>query len=171
MSSSVVDGSFSGWASLNYYGKSPNATEFEFGYGDNFSYNKSINYNYTDKLAHAWQSHTTSINAYGDYYYNLLGGYYTPGVQITNQGSLYGRVAAINLVNSLTDSSGGWLEDRVRIPITYKGQSGRWVARYTHPWSPVIPSLTIGPVSLSFGTFIGDEWEWEWENNFTIQAQ
>jgi hypothetical protein len=169
LASSVVDGSFSGWASLNYYGKSPNATEFEFGYGDNFSYNKSINYNYTDKLSHAWQSHTTSINAYGDYWYNLLNNTYTPGVTITNAGSVYGHVASIKLVSSLTDNSGGWLEDRVRIPVSNKGTTGRWVALYTHPWSPVIPSITIGPVSLNWSTFVGDQWEWE--NTFTIQAQ
>lgn len=162
-------GSFRGWGTLIYLGRSPNATEFEFEYGDSFSYDEDVSRKYTDKIAHAWQSHTTSVNAYGEYWWYVLDYLGTKDLTIKNEGSVYGHSGSFKHPDTITNESGGFLVDTVRIPVTNKGTTGKWVTRYSHPWTLITPDVTIGPLSLDFSSFVGDDWEWE--NTFTIQAQ
>ncbi|PAF33562.1 hypothetical protein [Paenibacillus sp. 7516] len=166
---SEADGSFSGKGVLGYVGKSPNATEFEFSYGDDFNFSKNVTYKFTDKIAHAWQSHTTSVRYYGEWWRYVLGDLTQKPLEIKNEGSVYGRSGAFSHNGSVADETGGFLVDIVRIPVSYKGTTGKWVTRYSHPWSFIIPDISIGPISVDFSSYVGDEWEWE--NTFTIQAQ
>ncbi|MBJ6361230.1 hypothetical protein ACFOQM_07990 [Paenibacillus sp. GCM10012307] len=56
--------------------------------------------------------------------------------------------------------------ETVRILKSYGGTTGKWVVSYAHPWTVISPSVSFGPISVDFGSFLGDEWEWE--NGFTI---
>ncbi|WP_419890797.1 hypothetical protein [Paenibacillus xylanexedens] len=164
---SVSDGSFSGSGSLSYIGKSPNAKEFEFSFRDNFSFSKNVSRKFTDKIAHAWQSHTTSIYNSGNWW-SYVGDTRIQNILSTkNEGSLYGRSGSFSH-NGTIGEIGGWLTDTVRIPVSQKGTTGKWVTRYSHPWTALTPSITIGPISISYSAFVGDEWEWE--NTFVIQG-
>jgi len=60
------------------------------------------------------------------------------------------------------------LTDYVRIPKSFGDTTGKWVAKYAHPWTVVSPSLTIGPVSLNFSSFIRNEYEWRMNLQFLL---
>lgn len=164
---SVSDGSFSGSSSLSYQGKSPTAKEFEFSYRDNFSFNKNVSRKFTDKIAHAWQSHTTSVYNSGNWFWYLGNTKIQNPLTLKNEGSVYGRSGSFSH-NGTVGEIGGWLTDTVRIPVSQKGTTGKWVTRYSHPWTALTPDVSIGPLSIDFSQFVGDEWEWE--NTFTIQG-
>ncbi|MGE7614756.1 hypothetical protein [Paenibacillus sp. NPDC101420] len=165
---SDASGSFKAYGSLMYLGKSPNATEFSYAYEDNFSFNSNVTQKFTDKIAHAWQSHTTSIDVRGDYSWYVLNSWGSKNLQFDSGGSTFGRIGSFTQPSGIFSESKGYLTDIVRIPVTNKNTTGRWTSKYTHPWTLVTPSINIGLVSVTIGTFVGDTWVWD--NTFNIQA-
>ncbi|XEC93725.1 hypothetical protein AB6A23_20565 [Paenibacillus tarimensis] len=158
------DGTFSGFSNLQYIGETDK--EKEYTYAEWFFYNKNVNYHYTDKIAHAWQSHTKSIARSGSAQYYLFDKFHEMTVTTSHEGSVTGSSASIKLPQTFFESMFGLFYDDVRIPKTESGYTGKWVVKYAHPWTTVTPSVTIGPIGISFSTFLGNVFEWE--NTFTI---
>ncbi|MFD2411986.1 hypothetical protein [Paenibacillus rhizoplanae] len=161
-------GSFNGRGSLTYMGKSPNAAEFTYAYEDKWSFNQNVTQKFTDKIAHAWQAHTTSIGHSGGYSWYVLNAWGNKTLSYSNGGSVSGRIGSFTQPTGIFSESKGYMADIVRIPVTNVNTTGKWVTKYTHPWTAITPSINIGIISLSIGTFVGDIWEWE--NTFTIKA-
>lgn len=167
---SVKDGSFYGTSSITYVGS--NSSTWTYKYFNSFSFNKRLNYKYTDTFAIAWQPHTTSIGtsasaiAYSDM------DLFTKPLTVTTShgGTTGGRIAKIKHAHGdVSDkSTTGQLTETVTIPKNNSGETGKWVVRYAHPWSLLSPSISIGPLTIDFSAFWGDEWEWE--NTFTINS-
>ncbi|MPY15642.1 hypothetical protein [Paenibacillus glucanolyticus] len=164
---STRDGIFSGRGHVSYQGKSPNATEFQFRYTDTFDWSGYPKITYTDTFAHAWQSHSTSVSSEGRLTSVINGSNYYNNLTI-NPESIYGSSTKISLSNKLFETMSGYIANEVRIPISYKGTTGKFIARYAHPWTVVQPSIAIGPASISYSGYVGDEWFWE--NTFTITS-
>ncbi|MNI53373.1 hypothetical protein D3C73_1082000 [compost metagenome] len=167
LSTSVSDGKFSAHGYVTYQGKSPNAMEFEFRYIDAFEWSSSPNYQYTDKIAHAWQAHTTSISSYARTIQTLPGATNDNYLSVTSEGA-YASSAEIQFVSQVFNNLKGYLVDNVRIPISNSGTTGKYVGAYAHPWSMLEPSISVGPISVGYGGFIGDEWSWE--TTYTISS-
>lgn len=51
----------------------------------------------------------------------------------------------------------GYIMERVHISTSRYGKTGTFVYGYANPWTVVIPSVSIGPASISYGGFIGQE--------------
>ncbi|WP_136608730.1 hypothetical protein [Paenibacillus dokdonensis] len=166
LSTTINDGIFSARGHVTYQGKSPNAQEFEYLYTDSFDWSTNPQNRITDTIAHAWQGHTTSISRKASTTTTVLGSntYASPSVTFDNVSGDHFKFS----YGTLFDSMYGYLQDTVRIPITNKGTTGRFVGGYVHPWTTVQPGLTVGPVSVSFGAFIGDEWHWD--TTYTIDS-
>lgn len=164
--SSVKDGIFSARGHVTYQGKSPNATEFEYRYNDSFDWSSTPQNTITDTLAHAWQSHSTSVKSEAVTNTVVLGNnnYKYPSVIPEGVYASYFKFP----YTTRFDSMNGYLVNHVRIPISEKGHTGKFVARYAHPWTLVTPGISAGPISISYGSFIGDEWYWE--TTYTING-
>lgn len=167
----VEDGTFYGTSLLYYLGTSPNGAEYEYEYYDVFTYEGHVSNAYKDTIAHAWQTHTTSIGREGEFWTCInspYGSNCSDGtVTMGNSGSTTGAFMkfSLNGVNAI-NQRGGYFSDTVRIPKTQKNTTGKWVVKYAHPWSIFTPSVTIGVAGISYSSFIGDEWYWE--NTFII---
>ncbi|WP_145044580.1 hypothetical protein [Paenibacillus xylanexedens] len=164
---SVKDGIFSAKGSVIYQGKSANAKEFQYRYHDSFRWAGTPKITHTDTIAHAWQSHSTSYAKGGNTTTTVVGNAKNfETLTVTNEG-VYGSAAKIKF-NTLFQEKTGYIYNDVRIPVSNKGNTGKFVAKYAHPWTVLQPSLTIGPVGVSFGGFVGDEWQWE--TTYTITS-
>ncbi|MDR9855664.1 hypothetical protein RJP21_18790 [Paenibacillus sp. VCA1] len=165
--STVKDGIFSARGHVTYQGKSPNATEFEYRYHDSFDWSSTPQNLLTDTLAHAWQSHSTSVRSQAVTNTVVLGSNNYKYPSVIPEG-LYGSYFKFAYTTRF-DSMNGYLYNDVRIPISEKGHTGKFVAKYAHPWTLGTPAVSIGPLSISFSSFIGDEWYWE--TIYTINGQ
>lgn len=164
---SVSDGIFSAHGYVTYQGKSPNATEFVFRYTDTFNWSSTPNFTYTDKIAHAWQTHSTGVAKEGRMTTTVAPGYNNFYTLTVNSEGVYGSSANIGYNTSFSQQT-GFIASTVRIPVSNNGTTGKYVSTYVHPWSVLQPSLSVGPISIDIGTFIGDEWSWE--TTFTISS-
>lgn len=162
---SISDGIFSAKGFVSYQGKTSNSKEYEYRYHDSFRWSRSPQYAYNDKLAHAWQTHSTSVSSEASIRYDLNGAYQY--LSVTPEG-VYGSSAKVNFTSNFIGELSGYLVNVVRIPVSNQGTTGRFVAKYAHPWTILSPSISAGPVSIDFSTYIGDEWSWE--NTFTISG-
>lgn len=160
---SVVDGIFSASGYVTYQGR--NSTEFEYRYTDSFAWSKTPQNLYDDTIAHAWQTQGTSIFSDGQLTTKWLGNKDYHNLMVTPEG-VYGSSAKVRY-SMLFEEMTGYLANHVRIPVSYKGTTGRFVAKFAHPWSIIQPSISVGAISISFGPFIGDEWSWESTFNIT----
>lgn len=142
--------------------------ENEYLYLEFGDYNETVNYQYTDKLAHAWQYHTVSVDRSASSCYSITGlGTSCSTPSTSHGGTTTGSYATLPVPKSqVFDWWATSLKDYVRIPKVHGGTTGKWVVGYVHPWTIISPSVTIGALSLSFSPFIGNEWEWE--NTFVI---
>lgn len=161
---SAGSGSFTGFSMLQYVGST--STEYEYDYTEWFFYDDDVQQKYTDKIAHAWQSHTTSVGREASASYRVLDYWSSWTPPTSHNTSVTGSSASISIPNTLFSEMYGYFGETVRIPKTNEGLTGKWVVKYAHPWTLLSPSIAIGPVTINFSAFLGDEWEWE--NTFTI---
>lgn len=150
---------FSAVGNVVYQGKTSNAAEFVFKYYNTANWAESPRQLYSDTLAHAWQGFATGVSRESTlttWVTPQQGGTHYPAVKIEGA---YGSSA--KMVQGNYYSRHWTIMETVNIPVSNKGTTGKHVARYAHPYSPVSPSLTVGPVSLAYSSFWGDEWTWD----------
>lgn len=148
-------GIFKGSGSLIYIGKTANAKEFKYSYRTNFSWSALPIIATTDRVGMAWQSGVTGVGSKG---------VFQPvnGFKSIDESSVYGVHAKFK---TLTSGGSGYLASEIRIPVSLKGTTGLFASAYTHPYSDVPGSATIGPVSIVFSE-LGDKFSWK--NSFII---
>ncbi|MGE7274864.1 hypothetical protein [Brevibacillus panacihumi] len=163
------DGDFRGWGYIIYHGIED--SEYEYSYYTKFEWSSRPTLYFTDRVAHAWQYHTTSIRTSADYdvtYFSSSGRKlgsidYDPD---TEQ-DVYGSLAEID-IDYHEGIHDGYLKDKVRIPKSHKGETGTFVSRYVHSSAPKYVdgfSIGYGPISI---TIKGANWVYPWRNKFTI---
>ncbi|MGO4528694.1 hypothetical protein AB4Z30_06400 [Paenibacillus sp. 2TAF8] len=159
---------FTGTGYVIYRGKTSNAKEFIYDYYNTAFWAESPYYKYIDKLASSWQSFATSVGREAK-----LTTWLSP--QLSNVNEKQVTIEGINGSSVKFDHSGLYLsknlvlKETVTIPVSYKGLTGKHIAKYAHPYTLLTPSVTVGPISLSFSSYIGDEWDWD--VTFTIDSK
>ncbi|WP_308722922.1 hypothetical protein [Paenibacillus polysaccharolyticus] len=159
---------FTGTGYVIYRGKTSNAKEFIYDYYNTASWAEPPYYKYIDKLANSWQSFATSVGREA-----TLTTWLTP--QLGNESKQQVTIEGINGSSVKFDHAGLYLyknlvlKETVTIPVSYKGLTGKHIAKYAHPYTLLTPSVTVGPISLNFSNFIGSEWDWD--VTFTIDSK
>jgi hypothetical protein len=59
-----------------------------------------------------------------------------------------------------TDYFQGYGREKIRISKSKFGHTLPFVGFYAHPWYTTNASISIGPVSVGFGSWTGDKWKW-----------
>lgn len=159
-----TDGEWTGFGAITYNGKTSNGTEFKYNYYTQYSWDNRPEVANVDTVAHAWQSHTTSLGSFGRHAWKTPEGithYWDLDVEEENVGSQ----AEINLYWA-DGKQYGYLRDDVRIPVRYEGETGSFVSGYAHPYLPDIIKAVLNFLSINWP----DEWAMKktWRNTFTI---
>lgn len=157
MNNSINDGAFSAYHSLFYNGKTSNAKEFQYSYLTYYSMGETILPAAVDKVGTAWQVHATRTNA-AAYTYTSPNSYYNTSVNVS---SVYGTSTSYVPANVR-----GYMKNDVNIPVTLVGTTSSFASSYAHPYTVLSPSVTFGPVSVSFSSFVGPIFTWS--SSFTI---
>ncbi|WP_421617374.1 hypothetical protein ACAF76_000760 [Brevibacillus sp. TJ4] len=163
------EGDFTGWGYIVYHGTKDD--EYEYSYYTKFEWSSRPILYFTDRVAHAWQSHTTSIKTTADYdvtYFSRSGRKlgsidFDPDIDQ----DVYGSYAEID-IDYHEGIHDGYVRDRVRIPKSHKGETGTFVSRYVHSSAPKYIdgfSIGYGPASI---TIKGANWVYPWRNTFKI---
>lgn len=163
----VKDDIFTGSGILTYVGIKNNK-EYEYLYRTTFNWQYMPNLTFVDTIASSWQSHTTSIATTKDYSRWAGGGFSHDSKIKLDRSSVAGTKATIDIQNA-PGRHYGYIEDRVRIPVTKKGTTGQWASAYGHSWSPSL----LGGVAINIGGYgsislSGSGDKWSWKNSFTI---
>ncbi|KJD45212.1 hypothetical protein [Paenibacillus terrae] len=161
---SVNDGTFSGTSSIQYLGKTANGNEFKYSYRTQFSWSNIPWFTLTDKVAHAFQSHTTALGSKADFFYRSANGNWHDG-EFSNidQSQTLGTIGSVRLIP--IKEQYGTLYTEVRIPKAHGGYTGSFSNAYAHSFTEFPFSLSLGSVSIT-PTGAGDYYSWR--SNFTI---
>jgi len=163
------EGDFKGWGYIVYHGIEDG--EYEYSYYTKFEWSSRPILYFTDRVAHAWQSHTTSVKTTADYDVThfsssgrKLGSFdFDPDIEQ----DVYGSMAEID-IDYHEGIHEGYVKDKVRIPKSHKGQTGQFVSKYVHSSAPkYIDGFSIGYGPLSI-TIKGSNWVYSWRNTFKI---
>jgi|GEM_PF-3712910 hypothetical protein len=163
---SVNEDIFTGTGVLTYLGET--STEFKYKYRTTFNWSSMPSLRFVDSIGQSWQNHTVSIGSTYDYdrYSN---GYFEHKDRVElHQGNVYGTTADIDL-DSHAGRHYGYIEDEVRIPLTYRNTTGQFASAYAHAWYPAL----IKDISLNIGNYVsitinGEGDKWSWKNTFKI---
>ncbi len=165
-------GKFIGGAAVFFLGKTSNNTEYKYDYYTTYDWypfannGNGLNFYFHDTVAHAWQSHTTSVLRNGA---NNLQIYSTnPSVTqtpFTVTPSISGSSARFDIYGNGYHEWGA-LHDEVRIPVSNKGTTGSFVSSYAHPWSTGVIGVNIKVLFIDWNSFTGDKYDWA--STFTI---
>ncbi|MHA2854183.1 hypothetical protein ACXZ7E_09350 [Paenibacillus lautus] len=160
------EGSFTGSAILTYLGS--DSVVFKYKYRTTFDWSSKPVLTFTDSIAHAWQSHTTSVGSTAKQYRLKQGIYnftYPENVKIYND--VTGTRATVDITRH-DGNHYGYIEDEVRIPLRHRGEPGQFVSAYGHAWSASLIDVVLNYFNIYLNGF-GDKWTWR--NNFTIGQQ
>jgi len=163
----VVDGSFTGDSYVSYLGKTTNGVEFRYRYFQTYKYNDFVYYQYSDKFAMAWDSKATVVagtTTKEAYYRDWNSGALTTGSISIDKTEVAGTTWKTNIYKSNYHYGKG--SEEVRIPVSKAGETAAFESSHAHPWSPIDVRPSIGPLSIDWDWFLGDEWTWRY--SFTI---
>ena len=161
------DGNFTGKGVLTYIGTSSTGKEYEYNYRTAWEWSLMPTLTWTDSIATSWQSHTTSVSTTSDYTRWANGGFSHDNKVSVDRSSVAGTTAKIDIQNA-PGRHYGYIQDKVRIPIGNKGNTGQFASAYGHSHVPALPvGINIGGWgSISFSGGAGDKWSWK--NSYTI---
>jgi hypothetical protein len=156
----ITDGDWSGHISLSYMGKNGSNHEYRIFAGwwwDRMPYA----YWGSDKMAIAWQNHATGEGgSYTGYAFGITdSGEYQQRNLSGHREVRYGIEQPVPL-GTWNNGQGGEIGYTVSIPDRYNGDRTSVVYTYLHPYSPFDITLNIGPVSITYNEFWGDEWSY-----------
>ncbi|WP_340025043.1 hypothetical protein MHI24_07645 [Paenibacillus sp. FSL K6-1096] len=154
---SVNDGTFSAYHALMYSGKTSNAKEFVYSYVTYYTIAPPIIPTGNDKIGTAWQAYVTRTGATAYNYRGNSG--YQGSVDVS---SVYGTSTSFNS----EFYTRGYMQNNINIPVTYVGLTTNFSSSYAHPYTPLSPAVSIGPLAVSFSSFIGSQWTWG--SSFTV---
>lgn len=164
----VTDGIFTGEGILTYLGKTSNGLEFEYNYRTAWEFSSMPTITLTDSIATSWQSHTTSVSSISSYSRYANGNFGHDSKVSLDRSSVAGTKAKIDIQNA-PGRHYGYIQDRVRIPVSESGTTGQFASAYGHSYYPsgLGVSINIGGFgSISFTGGSGDKWSWR--NSFKI---
>ncbi|MBM0066772.1 hypothetical protein [Alkalicoccobacillus gibsonii] len=162
-------GSFLGGTNIAYFGKVGNEHEYKI-FGQ-WMYDSPVgSYLGYDTLALTWGNKLTGIagsetsyawtkNLYADGYE-----YRDASHNISVTPEMYGAYAEIS-TNTSTEQ-GAEFGYEVRVPDRYDGDTESVITGWAHPYFNGSVGVNIGPGSINFDNFTGDEEQWR--TNFTI---
>ncbi|QOH62427.1 hypothetical protein [Paenibacillus polymyxa] len=161
---SVNDGTFSGTSSIHYMGKTANGREYKYSYRTHFNWSNIPWITLSDRVAHAFQSHTSAVGSKADFFYRTANGNWQDG-EFSNidQSQVLGTIGSVRLIP--IKEQNGTLYTEVRIPVAHGGGTGSFANSYAHSYTEVPFAISLGSVSIT-GTGLGDFWSWR--SNFTI---
>ncbi|MGF9915587.1 hypothetical protein ABEX47_30340, partial [Paenibacillus ehimensis] len=165
------DGIFHAHSFITYGGLTYTGKEYKYTYWLYYEWKGVPFFYFTDSVAQAWQSHTTTVGGSGNHIYHPFctnsSGDQTFSINY-EQKQLYASKGNLDLLGSgcNTLSQYGTFKDEVRIPISHNGETGSFVAGYAHPYSNKITKAVLNYVSISWDDSWGDEYTWT--NTFTI---
>ncbi|URJ45221.1 hypothetical protein MF628_005011 [Paenibacillus polymyxa] len=161
---SVNDGTFSGTSSIQYMGKTANGREYKYSYRTHFNWSNIPWITLSDRVAHAFQSHTSAVGSKAEFFYRTANGNWHDG-EFSNidQSQVSGTIGSVRLIP--IKEQYGTLYTEVRIPVAHGGGTGSFANSYAHSYTEVPFALSLGSVSIT-GTGLGDFWTWR--SNFTI---
>lgn len=139
------------------------ATEYKYLYTALYDWYALPLQRHSDTLAIAWQNHSSAVNGTYEAYYQV-GSSWLNSPKSVDISSLYGTKMDFWL--QATSRQYGLLIEEMRIPKTELGNTGQFAISYIHPYTAISPSISIGPVSISVGSFIGDEYNYRY--SYTI---
>lgn len=157
---SVRDGKFVMYSWVLYQGKTPNGKEHTYSISTFYQWDAIPWFREKDKLAIAWQSHTTPVAGTADgrhIDFPLSGGsfVYDLPVDVSN---LYGTSFTVPMHITAGDSTGIGEQD-IRIPVRHTGETATIATKYGHL---LIPGggigVSIGPLSIDFSSLGHEEW-------------
>lgn len=153
-SNSVQDGPFSAFHALMYNGKTTNAQEFMYTYVTYFSMSETIFPSAVDKVGTVWETKATRTGASGRFYYSS-----TQNSPLSiDVSSVYGSSASYPVVPTTTKS---YMENNIRIPVSYVGTTTTFASGYAHPYTVLIPTVYFGPnLSINFSGTLQSTWSW-----------
>ncbi|MCM2677428.1 hypothetical protein [Alkalicoccobacillus plakortidis] len=167
--SQVNFGSFYGGTNIAYFGKKGNEHEYKI-FGQ-WMYDSPVSfYNGYDTLGLLWGNKLTGISNSETAYawvkaFNADGHYMrdnSHNISVTPE--VYGAYADIKV--STASEQGAEFGYEVRVPDRYDGDTESVVTAWAHPYFNGSVGVNIGPGSINFDNFSGDEERWR--TNFTI---
>lgn len=165
----ITDGVFTGQGILTYLGKTSNGLEFEYNYRTAWEFSSMPSLTFVDSIATSWQNHTTSVSSTSDYSRYANGNFGHSNKVTLDRSSIAGTKGSIDLQNA-PGRHYGYIQDKVRIPVSQSGTTGSFASAYGHSHFPTNiggVSINIGGFgSINFGSAKGDKWDWR--NTFKI---
>lgn len=165
----VTDGAFTGQGILTYIGKTSNGREYEYNYRTAFEWSTMPTFTFVDSIATSWQSHTTSMSSSKAYDRWANGGFSHSNKITLDRSSVAGTKGSIDLQNA-PGRHYGYIEDKVRIPVTQGGTTGSFASAYGHSYVyDLIGGITVNIGAYGSITLNGSGDKWDWRNTFTIK--